>query len=162
MRLARAEAGISIVLGTDTDVRGVVLGVSSQIELLLHVEAGLSPTAALMAATAAPARMIGRDGELGGVEAGKRPISSFSMPIHSPTSGMCGESFASSKAAGSTMRRKRRRNRPCGTRSQERQSLAPESLSCDVDCDVTLQEDAFVSRDTEIDRCSPRPRKSLR
>ncbi|MDA2925292.1 amidohydrolase family protein [Acidobacteria bacterium AH-259-L09] len=67
-----SEAGIPIVTGTDTGVPGVVLGVSSQIELLLHVEAGLSPTAALMAATVTAARMIGRGGDLGAVEPGRQ------------------------------------------------------------------------------------------
>ncbi len=65
-----SDAGVPIVSGTDTSVPGVVLGVSSQIELLLHVEAGLSPAAALAAATLVAARMIGRDGDLGVVEPG--------------------------------------------------------------------------------------------
>ena len=60
-----SDAGIAIAAGTDTGVPGVVLGVASQIELLLHVEAGLSTAAALQAATIAAAQMIGVGKELG-------------------------------------------------------------------------------------------------
>jgi imidazolonepropionase-like amidohydrolase len=60
-----SDAGIAIAAGTDTGVPGVVLGVASQIELLLHVEAGLSSAAALQAATIAAAQMIGAGKELG-------------------------------------------------------------------------------------------------
>jgi imidazolonepropionase-like amidohydrolase len=60
-----SDAGIAIATGTDTGVPGVVLGVASQIELLLHVEAGLSAAAALQAATTTAAQMIGVGKELG-------------------------------------------------------------------------------------------------
>jgi imidazolonepropionase-like amidohydrolase len=65
------DAGIPVVAGTDTGVPGVLLGVSSQMELLLHVEAGLRPEDALRAATVVAARMLGLGRELGTVEPGK-------------------------------------------------------------------------------------------
>lgn len=65
------EADVPIVMGTDTGFFGVILGVSSQLELALMVEAGLTPDAALRAATLNAARMIGRDADYGSVAAGK-------------------------------------------------------------------------------------------
>jgi imidazolonepropionase-like amidohydrolase len=65
------DAGIPVVLGTDTGFEGVLIGVATQIELELLVEAGLTPSQALSAATINAARMIGREKELGTVEAGK-------------------------------------------------------------------------------------------
>jgi imidazolonepropionase-like amidohydrolase len=65
------EAGIPVVLGTDTGFIGVLLGVSTHIELELMVEAGLTPDDVLRAATINAARMIGREKDLGTVEAGK-------------------------------------------------------------------------------------------
>jgi len=65
------DAGVPVVLGTDTGFFGVFLGVATQIELELLVEAGLTPTEALRAATINAARMIGRERDLGTVEAGK-------------------------------------------------------------------------------------------
>jgi imidazolonepropionase-like amidohydrolase len=65
-------AGIPIVMGTDTGVPGVVLGLASQIELLLYVEAGLSTRQALAAASTSAARMIGRENELGAIEPGRQ------------------------------------------------------------------------------------------
>ena len=58
-------------MGTDSGFFGVVMGVSSQIELALMVEAGLTPDEALRAATINAARMIGREKEAGSVEPGK-------------------------------------------------------------------------------------------
>jgi imidazolonepropionase-like amidohydrolase len=66
-----SEAGVPIAAGTDTGVPGVVLGVASQIELLLHVDAGLSAAAALRAATTTAAQMIGA-GDLGAIEPGRQ------------------------------------------------------------------------------------------
>jgi imidazolonepropionase-like amidohydrolase len=66
-----ADAGVSIVMGTDTGFYGVIAGVASQLELVLMVEAGLTPAAALRAATIEAARMIGREKDFGSVEAGK-------------------------------------------------------------------------------------------
>jgi imidazolonepropionase-like amidohydrolase len=58
-------------VGTDTGVTGVLLGISSQMELVLLVEAGLTTTEALAAATINPARAMGRANEQGTVERGK-------------------------------------------------------------------------------------------
>ena len=65
------DAGIPVVLGTDTGFEGVLIGVSTQIELELLVDAGLTPAEALRTATVNAARMIGREKDLGTVEAGK-------------------------------------------------------------------------------------------
>jgi imidazolonepropionase-like amidohydrolase len=64
-------AGIPIVTGTDTGFPGVVLGASSLMELVLHVEAGVPAPSTIQAATMNAAKMVGRDKELGTVEAGK-------------------------------------------------------------------------------------------
>lgn len=66
-----ADAGIPVVMGTDTGFYGVISGVSSQIEVALMAEAGLTADAALRAATINAARMLGRDTDLGSIEAGK-------------------------------------------------------------------------------------------
>lgn len=66
-----ADAGLLVVAGTDTSVPGVLIGISSQMELVLLVEAGLTPAEALRAATINAARMLGRDAEQGTVETGK-------------------------------------------------------------------------------------------
>ena len=66
-----ADAGLLVVAGTDTNVAGVLIGISSQMELVLLVEAGLTPAETLRAATINAARMLGRDTEQGTVEAGK-------------------------------------------------------------------------------------------
>ena len=58
-------------MGTDTGFFGIMMGVSSQIELALMVEAGLTPDAALATATINAARMIGRDRDGGTIEPGK-------------------------------------------------------------------------------------------
>jgi imidazolonepropionase-like amidohydrolase len=65
------DAGIPVVMGSDTGFFGVLLGVSSQVEMELMVEAGLKPADALRAATINAARMLGREKEQGTVEAGK-------------------------------------------------------------------------------------------
>ena len=65
------DAGVPVVMGTDTGFFGVVLGVATQIELALMVEAGMAPEAVLRAATINAARMIGRDKDSGSIEAGK-------------------------------------------------------------------------------------------
>jgi imidazolonepropionase-like amidohydrolase len=66
-----SEAGIPVLAGTDTGVTGVLLGVSSQMELILLVEAGLTPAEALRAATMNPARALGRDRDVGMLEPGR-------------------------------------------------------------------------------------------
>jgi imidazolonepropionase-like amidohydrolase len=65
------SAGIPLVIGTDTGFPGVLLGVASHLEMLLHAEAGLKNDAIIRAATINAARMIGREKDLGAVEAGK-------------------------------------------------------------------------------------------
>jgi imidazolonepropionase-like amidohydrolase len=65
------DAGVPVVLGTDTGFTGVLLGISTQIELELLVEGGLTPGDALRAATINAARMIGREQDFGTVEPGK-------------------------------------------------------------------------------------------
>jgi len=69
------DAGILVVLGSDTSSAGsgtgIVLGLASQLELTLLVEAGLTPLEALQAATINAAQMIGREKDLGTVEPGK-------------------------------------------------------------------------------------------
>jgi imidazolonepropionase-like amidohydrolase len=65
------DAGIPVLSGTDTSVFGVLLGVSSQMELMLMVEAGLKPSEVLRTATINAARMLGREKEQGTLEAGK-------------------------------------------------------------------------------------------
>ena len=65
------DAGIPVLAGTDSGVTGVLLGVSSQMELVLLVEAGLTPAAALRSATLTPAKVLGRDKDLGSVEPNK-------------------------------------------------------------------------------------------
>lgn len=65
------DAGVPIVLGTDSGFFGVFIGVSTQIELELLVEAGLTPGDALRAATINAARMIDREKDFGTIEPGK-------------------------------------------------------------------------------------------
>jgi imidazolonepropionase-like amidohydrolase len=65
------DEGLLVMAGTDTGVTGVLLGVSSQMELVLLVEAGLSPAEAIRTATVNPAKMLGRERDQGTVEAGK-------------------------------------------------------------------------------------------
>jgi imidazolonepropionase-like amidohydrolase len=65
------DAGIPIVLGTDTGFFGVLVGVATQIELELMVDAGLKPEDALRAATINAARMLGNEPSLGTIESGK-------------------------------------------------------------------------------------------
>jgi len=65
------DAGVLVTTGTDAGVPGVLLGVSSQLELVLHVEAGVPPATVIRLATLNAARMIGRADDLGSIEAGK-------------------------------------------------------------------------------------------
>lgn len=61
-------AGVPIVAGTDKAVPAH----SFHRELELYVEAGLTPTAVIQLATLGSARVMGMDGEVGSIEAGKR------------------------------------------------------------------------------------------
>jgi imidazolonepropionase-like amidohydrolase len=63
------DAGIPVVAGSDSS--GAFVGLASQIELMLQVEAGLTPQESLQTATLNAARMIGREKDLGSVEPGK-------------------------------------------------------------------------------------------
>jgi imidazolonepropionase-like amidohydrolase len=65
------DAGVPVVMGSDTGFFGVFLGAASQLEMELMVEAGLTPAQAIGAATIDAARMIGREKEQGTIEAGK-------------------------------------------------------------------------------------------
>jgi imidazolonepropionase-like amidohydrolase len=65
------DAGIPVLAGTDTGMPGVLLGVSSQMELVLLVDAGLTTQQALAAATINPARANGRSTKQGTIERGK-------------------------------------------------------------------------------------------
>jgi imidazolonepropionase-like amidohydrolase len=65
------DAGVPVVMGSDTGFFGVFLGAASQVEMELMVEAGLTPPQAIDAATINAARMIGREKEQGSLEAGK-------------------------------------------------------------------------------------------
>ena len=68
---ALAAAGVPILAGTDAPNPGTAHGASLHGELALLVDAGLDPTAALAAATAAPARAFGLD-DRGRVATGRR------------------------------------------------------------------------------------------
>jgi len=61
-------AGVTIVAGTDIGVPGHTL----HREMELYVEAGFTPLEALQAATIVPARVLGKDKQLGTVTVGKR------------------------------------------------------------------------------------------
>ncbi|EOD68152.1 amidohydrolase family protein [Amycolatopsis vancoresmycina] len=66
-----ARAGVCVLAGTDAGAPGTAHGLSLHRELALLVEAGLTPQAALTAATSAPARRFGL-ADRGEVVAGKR------------------------------------------------------------------------------------------
>lgn len=68
LRRVYAE-GIPVVAGSDSS--GAFVGLASQIELILQVEAGLSPQQAIQSATINAARMVGREKDLGSIEPGK-------------------------------------------------------------------------------------------
>jgi imidazolonepropionase-like amidohydrolase len=63
--------GTTILAGTDLGNPHVFAGSSLHDELVLLVEAGLSPRDALAAATLNPARVLGLQASLGSIEAGK-------------------------------------------------------------------------------------------
>lgn len=69
---AAFDAGIPVVMGSDTGFFGVLLGAATQVEMELMVEGGLKPADVIRSATIEAARMIGRDKELGSIEAGKQ------------------------------------------------------------------------------------------
>jgi imidazolonepropionase-like amidohydrolase len=65
------RAGVHIMAGTDAPLRNSPPGFGLHEELALLVRAGLSPHAALVAATLEPARFLGMQDSLGVVETGK-------------------------------------------------------------------------------------------
>lgn len=67
---AAHEAGVGILLGSDSPQIFNVPGFSIHRELAAMVEAGLSPEAALHAGTVAPARYLGRPDDFGRLDAG--------------------------------------------------------------------------------------------
>lgn len=66
------HAGVGLLAGTDTPNVGVFPGFGLHDELEWLVRAGLTPAAALQAATLAPALFLKREAELGTIEVGKR------------------------------------------------------------------------------------------
>ena len=68
--LTMQRAGIPIVIGTDTGIPGVIPGIAAQLEIVMHVEAGLTVTQALLAATRNAARMMDQESKFGGISAG--------------------------------------------------------------------------------------------
>jgi imidazolonepropionase-like amidohydrolase len=65
------EAGVLLLAATDVGIPAVVPGISLHEELVLLVEAGLTPLEALRTATLNPASVLGMTDSLGTVEAGK-------------------------------------------------------------------------------------------
>jgi hypothetical protein len=68
---AMFRAGVPIMAGTDAMNPYCFPGFSLHDELALMVESGLTPLAALQAATVNPAKFLGKSAEAGTVEAGK-------------------------------------------------------------------------------------------
>ena len=66
------RAGVPLLAGTDVMNPYCMPGFSLHDELALLVESGLTPLAALQAATLRPADFLGRSDELGGIAPGKR------------------------------------------------------------------------------------------
>lgn len=66
------RAGVPLLAGTDTPMPGVYPGYALHEELALLVRAGMTPRAALQAATLAPARFLGIADDYGVVAPGKR------------------------------------------------------------------------------------------
>lgn len=66
------EAGVLIAVGTDAGMPGTPHGVATLREMELLVQAGLSPTEALLAATSNSAKAMGVHDDRGSIEVGKR------------------------------------------------------------------------------------------
>lgn len=66
------DAGVPIALGTDAGMPNTPHGVSTLREMELLVQAGLTPTEALLAGTANSARVLGQLADRGTIEPGKR------------------------------------------------------------------------------------------
>ena len=65
---AMRRAGVPIIAGTDQAIPGYSL----YRELELYVRGGMTPLEAIQAATTVPARVLGKEKDMGSVEAGKR------------------------------------------------------------------------------------------
>lgn len=65
------NAGVPIVVGTDSGVSGVVAGFALHNELEFLVQAGLTPQEALNSATLLSAQWLGIDKQIGSIETGK-------------------------------------------------------------------------------------------
>lgn len=65
-------AGVPIIAGTDAPIAYLTPGASLHEELVMLVDAGLTPLAALEAATLAPAAFFGKTGETGSVAPGMK------------------------------------------------------------------------------------------
>lgn len=65
-----AKAGVPIVLGTDTGIPGVLPGIALQLELVMHVDAGLSSRQALDGATRNAAAMLDQASVFGSIAPG--------------------------------------------------------------------------------------------
>ena len=68
---AMFRAGVPLMAGTDAMNPYCFPGFSLHDELALMVESGMTPLAALQAATVGPAKFMGRSAEIGTIEAGK-------------------------------------------------------------------------------------------
>ena len=65
------EAGVLLLAATDVGIPMLIPGLSLHEELVLLVEAGLTPLEALRTATLNPARVLGLADSLGSIEVGK-------------------------------------------------------------------------------------------
>ncbi len=68
--LAVHQAGILIAMGTDTGIPGVLPGIAAQLEMVMHVEAGLTPAEVIEVATRNAAVMMDQPDRFGGVTEG--------------------------------------------------------------------------------------------
>ena len=66
------DAGVRVGLGTDAGMPGTLHGRSTLREMELLVEAGLTPSQALVAATSSSAKIMHQDGDRGTIAAGQR------------------------------------------------------------------------------------------
>ncbi len=63
-------AGIPVVIGTDAGRPGVLPGISAQLEMVMHQEAGLDPIDVLRAATSVPGKVFATQGVFGTLSRG--------------------------------------------------------------------------------------------
>jgi imidazolonepropionase-like amidohydrolase len=66
------DAGVPILVGTDTGTSGVIAGFSLHDEMELLVAAGMTPGDVLKSATFRSAKWLGLDAQVGSIEVGKR------------------------------------------------------------------------------------------